>query len=543
MNKSLLEPLRNEIDSIDDTKEILSVFLGLTKVERLVKYIYSLEVNFLLIDICAVDHLQQEAAYEKRFSCHYLFLNLENFERFKLNVLVDDKEIITSIKEFYPIAEVYEDEIYDLFGISFSNREKNKRIFTGGNIFEHPLKKDFNSKKEKKEILISKSETDSKIKLTLEHPIPRNLPDIEFTLEEGLISKTEIKMGQSHLGLEKLFENNDYVKNIALMERLGGKGSFNHSFSYVKTIEEYLDIDLPEKAQAIRMIFSELSRIKSHFQCIGVWAYEILNFDIYSDCNQAREYIFELEQLYSSKRQHSQILLFGGVKEPDITTWHTQLFESLKILSKLIDSIRKNLSSCNTWSQGNRLGKISSKDALENGMTGPNLRACGINYDIRKRFSYYFYNEINFGIPLGIEGSNLDRYLVRSEEIIESISIILQLLDGLPLGEYANFDHQFAPIINLSEQDTYEKISKSLEVIKTKKSVKKGDIYSCIESENGEFGYCLFSDGKDRPYRLHIVAPNMGYSKIYQNLTEKKSLSDAALIYRSINLNLSEIER
>lgn len=509
-----------------------------------------LEFKFRLIDICAIDNLRRnikssENSDQKRFTCVYHFLCLENFERVFVYLNIDCDDFIPNLKNLWSFSGILQEEVYDLFGIKTIDQRISdvERIFTHGNILGYPMRKDFSIDDSRKNLVLNQTKEEDRIDLEMLAPVQLVKPEITFKVDEGIIQETFIKIGNRHLGVEKIFEKTSYTQSAHLALKLNSLGSVNHGLLFVKTIEDFLKMTIPEKSQAIRMIFSELSRIGDHLHCLGMWAYELSAVDIYHDCLGGRELILKLHEKFCGSRINPAIFCIGGLTRDIPAEWHLSCLEVIGLLNKVVVDLGNFLGGSRTWQDRNEVGKINGKQALEFGHTGPILRAAGINFDIRKRFPYYFYNEVDFEIPLGADGSALDRYAVRIEEIRQSIGIIVQLIDGLPTGDYVLRDNPFVmgtPDLLLNDRNM---LSKHISDIQTGASLPRGEYYSCIESSSGELGAYLVSEGGIHPYRLHMIPPNIGFLNSYKLMTENLPLEDAALVYCSMNILSSEVER
>lgn len=523
MNKlpSSLKSIESFIFNNIFENNILNLEIKNIHLNEVLELLEASHIKLKLIDICGIDSLNLIGGAADRFSVHYHFINVANFERYIFKISISDKCKIKSIRERYTFAQFLEDEVFDMFGIEFTlnNESCSKRILTNNNITGFPLKKDFSYKEKKHEAI----KENIHIPLSLKGGITSFSSKVYFEVDEGIITKTYYDMGKKHIGLESLCESNSYQDNLRIINKYNSLGSYNNTFSYLKTIEEFFEITVPDKAKALRMILSELTRISDHFNCLGLWALECGHNIVYHDTIQAREMILNLFELYSGNRVPSNTIIIGGMKEECPLGWHLKCLDIIALLSKLLTGIKRQLEDTSSWHKRNLLGIVSAKKTFENGMSGPCLRASGVNYDIRKRYPYYFYDEIDFHIPLGSNGSNFERYLMRTHEIKQSFNIIVHLIDGLPFGKSQNLDHI---LIDPAEQ-----------------SLKKGSYYSAIESSSGELGHYLVSDGEDRPYRLHIVPPNLGHTGLYKDMTKGLSLDDAGIVFRSLSINSCEVER
>ena len=305
-------------------------------------------------------------------------------------------------------------------------------------------------------------------------------------------------------------------------------------------MENLFGINIPDKAKALRMVFCELSRILDHLNCIGDLSLSAGNEIIKFKCLDMKERIYELFEKVAGSRLKVSINVIGGLSRDLPQGWIIECLNNLKYIEKNIIVIDKLLTRSPTWmSRTNVCCSLSAKDALDYGLSGPNLRATGINYDLRKASPYYFYRDVDFDVPLGINGNSYDRYLVRLEEIRQSLRIITQILDNLPVSDIIA-DHSFTQVLTQEENKGSENSSKFFK--ETPATTEKSH-YSFIESANGELGFFLVSDGGICPWRVKIRAPSFAHAQAFESSATELLIDDALVAFSSFNITPGELDR
>lgn len=500
----------------------------------------------MLLDIVAIDQIELDGVVE-RFKVEYLLLNMQDHIRLSLIHYINESDELYSVASTWPNANWMEKEINELFGIGFKSLKK-----TG--LFLPPFKKGFPLCKDfkkltfpeytKREFIVEKVDNVTDLNDDFEYLSVKNLvlptggiPEIQCRIRGSRIEDLKIDLGNNHRGVEKEIESKNVHQVIPYLERLNFHSSSFSSFLWCRMVEDILKIDVPDRAIAIRMIFSELLRIIEHSITINnlmielelpIKSVQFLNY---------REGLLKLIESYSGGRVMNNIARIGGVSKDFPFSWRHDCLQFLEKLESELARFHKEIVSSRLFKERTFCAKISPKDAISWGVTGPNLRSCGINYDIRKFTPYDFYEQVDFEVPLGIHGSVYDRYLVRVEEIFESIKIILQLLDNLPLGPVMNIQFDLGQMKDKkSELDlTYQN---NIELTLT--SVEK---YSYCESPAGELGIFLKANHQTSPYRLKVRSPSFSNYQILEKVAIGEEVESLWAIYRSLDINLTELER
>lgn len=344
-----------------------------------------------------------------------------------------------------------------------------------------------------------------------QHPSTHGVLQVQLELDGERILKATPMMGYLHRGIEKLLESRTYVQGVPYTDRLDYISSMTNNFGYCHAVEELCGFEIPRRAEYIRVIMAELNRIASHMVFIGSLANDLGASTGMLYTFRDRERILDLFNLVCGARMTFHYIRIGGVCADVQSEFVKKTYKFLEDLPKMTDEYNRLLTGNEIFVR--RLvgtSKLTPEQAESFGMTGPNIRATGIAYDIRKLDGYSVYPEFDFDVPVGSSGDNWDRYKVRFNEIAESAKIVRQALDGLPEG------------------DIMAKIPK---VIKPP----KGEIYSRTEGTRGELGFYIVSDGTPKPYRIHIRRPSFVNMQGLDAMCRGMLIGDSVAAYSAID--------
>ena len=506
----------------------------------------------LLLDICGVDNKERD--FSKRFEVNYHFLNLEKHHRIRVKVFLDEAERLPSVVSLWKGAEWFERELWDMFGVSFEDGPR-ERLLNHHEFQGHPLRKDFDIENRQKLSTPVNLAPESYKKLKgppsesywlnigPSHPITKGSLRIMVELEGEKIKDALLEVGYLHRGFEKLCEGLKYNQIIPHTDRLNYCSAALNNIGWCKAIEDLMGLEIPERAKALRMVFGELSRVVDHFISIGSMAEDLgaptgLWFFL-----EQREKICRLFEKYCGARVSLSLTRIGGMSQDLPIGWANECLNVVKSLKKSLEDVSKMFSQLPWWMDKTRVCAISAKEALAWGFTGPCLRACGINYDLRKVNPYYFYDDVEFEIPLGSNGDVYDRYLVRSEEIKQSLKIVTQVLDYLPPGPHIVEDEMIALPEKSLVHKRGEAFNQHNDLIKYGVRPPVGEIYSATEGANGELGFYVQSNGEETPYRVKVRPPCFPIFQAYPEVVRGSSLSDAYATLTSMNIIPGELDR
>ena len=376
------------------------------------------------------------------------------------------------------------------------------------------------------------------------HPATHGTVRLIVEIDGERINKCDVDLGYLHRGFEKQCETVDYNQVIPYTDRLNYVSPIINNVGWVLAVEQMFDVEVPKRCQYIRVILSEISRICDHLTCLGAGAMELGAFTVMLYLMQAREELYDLIEQVTGARLTISYARVGGLSHDVPTDFKEQVEKRLKIVSKFLNDADKLLSRNRIFQDRMAgVGIISEEEAIAYGLTGPMLRASGSDYDVRKYFPYSAYEEFDFDVPLGSKGDNLDRFLVRFNEIGESIKIITQGINNLPSGP-VNVDNPH--IIMPPKEEVYGSIEgmiSQFEVVFGGIKPPKGDVYFPVEGGNGELGYYVVSDGSGKPYRVRVRPPCFLAMGIMGPLLEGHTIADVVPIFGMVNMIGGECDR
>ncbi|MCL1908555.1 MAG: NADH dehydrogenase (quinone) subunit D [Holophagaceae bacterium] len=380
------------------------------------------------------------------------------------------------------------------------------------------------------------------------HPATHGTLRIILTLEGENVVKAEPEIGYLHRGVEKLGESLSYAQFIPLTDRLNYCSSIMNNVGYAVAVEKLLDIKDPPRSRVIRVLVSELARIADHLVCIGINAVDIGAFSSYLYLFHERETIYDLLEMVAGQRLHTSFTRIGGlfrdIRDKEFIPLCNKLLESCP---KTIDEMERLLTRNPIWSDRTRgVGAFSVEQAISWGYTGPCLRACGLPHDLRKAQPYLDYETYDFDIPVGTSGDVYDRYLVRTEEMRQSLLIVkecLRRLKEIGPGPVLIENYKVALPPKESVYTRMESLMHHFKLIMHGMEMPVGEVYSATEVANGELGFYIVSDGGKSPYRIHVRPPCY---PIFSSLDEKikgRLIADVLAEMGAMNIIAGELDR
>jgi NADH-quinone oxidoreductase subunit D len=377
-----------------------------------------------------------------------------------------------------------------------------------------------------------------------QHPATHGVLRIQLELDgETVISACPI-IGYLHTGIEKTAESKYYSKVIPLTDRMDYLAPMSNNLGYCLAVEKLLDIEIPEKAQWARVCLAELTRLNSHLVWIGTHALDIGAMSMLLYAFRERESILGIYELVSGQRMMSTYFRFGGLAKDLPPDFNEKVTEILDLFPSRIDEYEDLLTNNPIW-RNRTIGvaKISPEDAIKCGFTGPLLRACGIEHDLRKTNPYSSYEKFDFDIPTDDGCDVYARYLVKLVEMRQSLRIIKQTLDGMPEGAYM----ADAPGIVLPPKERVltemEALIFHFKIITEGFHPPVGEVYQGIESPKGELGFYIVSDGGPYPYRMRVRPPCFVHTAALGRLCEGGLVADVIAAIGSIDIVLGEVDR
>ncbi|MBC7429875.1 MAG: NADH dehydrogenase (quinone) subunit D [Bacteriovorax sp.] len=519
------------------------------------------ELGFnMLLDVCGVDNKTRpisEWTHGKRFEAVYHLLNMENHERVRVRVPVDTDagETVPSVMPLWKGADWFEREAWDMFGITFDGRKK-ERLLTHHEFMGHPLRKDYRADHNQplSESLDINFDADPTItheeslkrewiNIGPSHPATHGTLRIMAEIEGEVIKRSKLEIGYLHRCFEKMCENHLYNQVVPYTDRLNYCSSPMNNIGWCKAIEDMMGIEIPDRAKAMRMVLAELSRVIDHLVCIGTGAVDLGALTSFWFCFEQRERVYELFEKLCGARLTVSLTRIGGQAQELPVGWVTDCLEVVKIIQKNIEEVDRLLTKNPIYVARTKVTPISAADAIAWGYTGPCLRAAGVNYDIRKTNPYYFYKDVDFEIPVGRQGDAYDRYLVRMEEMRQSLKIVNQVLANLPSGPIQSLDKR---VCIPPKRDVYTNIEGLMNhFMLIMKGVRPpiGEIYSATEAANGELGFYVISDGGPNPYRVKVRPPCFAIFQSLNEVVNNHMIADAVAQLGSMNIIAGELDR
>lgn len=375
------------------------------------------------------------------------------------------------------------------------------------------------------------------------HPATHGIFQNILKMDGEIIVDSEPTVGYIHRAFEKIAERRPYNQITTLTDRLNYCSSPINNMGWHMTVEKLLGVEIPKRAEYLRVIIMELSRIADHIVCDTVIAVDTGAMTGFLHVFKWREVIYEIFEEICGARLTTNIGRIGGI-ERDFTkkAWDT-LHHFMKEFPKALKEFDKLVSRNRIFmDRVIGVGGISAERALNYGFTGPNLRAAGVDYDVRVANPYSSYQDFEFDIPVGVSGDTFDRYMVRMEEMWQSMRIIEQAIKNMPDGKFhADLPEFFHP----PKEQVYSQMEALIyhfKIVMGETEVPKGEVYHAVEGGNGELGFYLVSDGGRAPARLHFRRPCFIYYQAYTEMIRGAMLSDAIIILSSMNVIAGELD-
>ena len=404
-----------------------------------------------------------------------------------------------------------------------------------------------------------------------QHPAAHGVLRLVLELDGETIVRADPHIGLLHRATEKLAESKPYNQSIPYMDRLDYVSMMCNEHGYVLAIEKLLGIEAPVRAQYIRVMFDEITRILNHLMWLGAHALDVGAMTVFLYAFREREDLMDMYEAVSGARMHAAYYRPGGVYRDlpesmakyNPSKWHNEaavknLNENrqgslLDFIDDFADRFPANVDDYETLLTDNRIwkqrtvgiGVVSPERALQLGFTGPMLRGSGIEWDLRKKQSYEVYDKVDFDIPVGVNGDSYDRYLVRIEEMRQSQHIIKQCVEWLRNnpGPVITDDHKLSPPNREDMKDDMESLIHHFKLFTEGYTLPEGEVYAAVEHPKGEFGIYLISDGTNKPYRLKIRAPGFVHLASLDEMSRGHMLADVVAIIGTQDIVFGEVDR
>lgn len=377
-----------------------------------------------------------------------------------------------------------------------------------------------------------------------QHPSTHGVLRLLLELDGETVVNCIPDIGFLHTGIEKNMEAKTYEKAEVMTDRLDYLNTVGNNLAYCMAVEKLLDLDVPPRAQAIRVILVELQRIASHLVWLGTGALDLAAMSTFLYCFREREDILDIFELVSGQRMMTTYIRPGGVWRDVPVEFETAVRNFIKMFPKRIDQYEALLTRNPLFLDRTLgIGKLSAEDALNLGVTGPNLRASGVAWDLRKARPYMGYEQYEFEVPTRTEGDVYARYLVRVQEMRESLKIIEQALNKMPMGPVRSNNRKYVPPPRSEIGVSMEALIHHFKLWTEGFQAPKGYVYSAVESPRGELGVYLESDGGPKPYRVHWRTPSFDNLQALPLMAKGHLIADLVAIIGSIDIVLGDIDR
>lgn len=507
-----------------------------------------------LMDICGVDYPTRQ----KRFDVVYHLFSSKDGSRLRIKCQLAEGDWIDSAINTWVGADWFEREAYDMFGIQFNGHPNLRKILTHHQFVGHPLRKDYEADAQQhcteplpihfnNEPGVDGSILNDKyvpLNIGPSHPAMHGTLRVMVELDGETIVRANPEIGYLHRCFEKMAETHPYNQVIPYTDRLNYCSAPMNNVGYCKAVERLLGVEIPPKAQAMRVVLAELSRIIDHIIAVGTGGVDLGALSAFFHLFTYREKVYTLFEKLCGARLTVAMTRVGGMAQDTPEGWFDDVLAFCKEMRAQVDEISRLMLDNKIFikrTQG--VCPVTATEAVQWGYTGPLLRASGVNLDLRKATPYYGYDALNFDVPVGTSGDIYDRYLVRIEEMKQSIRIIEQICKNPPSGDYTIRDKG---IVLPEKKDVYGNIEGLMNhfmlIIKGLRPP-AGEVYDATEAANGELGFYLISDGSANPYRLKVRPPCFAIYQSFPSVVKGAMIADAIATVASMNLIAGELDR
>ncbi len=572
----LQETFGDGIVSLQTTADsIPTVWVAKDKAPAILRYLKNCAVSpyRTLYDLTAVDEgvrLHRDGLPESDFTVVYHLLSYERNEDIRIKIgLAGEYPKAASVTDLWPSADWYEREVWDMFGITFEGHPHLRRILMPPTWEGHPLRKEHPARatemgpfrmpemKEEEEqralrfrpedwgMQKTREDTDLLfLNLGPQHPGTHGLLRIILELDGEEIVGSVLDIGYHHRAAEKMAERQSWHTFIPYTDRVDYLGGVMNNLPYVLAVEKLAGIDVPDKVKVIRVMMAEFFRIASHLVWYGTFAQDVgaLSpvFYMFTD----RERVFDIVEAICGGRMHPSWFRIGGVSQDLPKGWERLVGEFLDYLPKKLaeyDKVVMQNSILKARTKG--VGVYTREEAIEWGVTGPGLRACGFDWDFRKKRPYSGYEHFEFDIPVASNGDCYDRGVVRVEEIRQSLRIIGQCLKNMPEGPYKSAHPLATPPRKEQTMHDIETLITHFLNVSWGPVIPQGEVFFGIEATKGNNGYYLISDGGTTSYRTRIRTPSFAHLQMIPLISRGLMVPDLLAILGSIDFVLADVDR
>lgn len=518
-----------------------------------------------LDDLTALDDFaRQGGASRHRFTLVYHLLCFDPPSRLRLKVALNEQEpLAPSATSIWPCANWYEREAYDMFGVKFQGHPNLRRLLMPHDWKGHPLRKDYPGRAtemppytqedarrkqplEAQALLGEEPEGEESLVLNLgpHHLGTHGLMRFVLRMRGEEILELGMDIGYHHRGVEKIGERQTWHQFIPYTDRVDYLSGAANNLSYLTAVETLAGIEVPPRAQFIRVMLAELFRISNHLVWFATFAHDLgamtPNFYTFRE----REKLLDLVELITGARLHPSWFRIGGVAQDLPQGWKEAVDSFLREFPRRLREYEALITKNPIFKGRTKgVGRLSLREAVDWGVSGPNLRACGLEWDLRKAFPYSGYENFDFQIPTAPDGDCYSRYLVRVEEIRQSLRIIEQAARQMPPGRWISPDYRYCIPERKDSLQNIESLVHHFINVTQGPRFPAGEAYVATECPRGEQGYYLVSDGLGYPYRVRIRAPGFANIQVMPILTKGATIADLLAIIGSLDYIMPDIDR
>ena len=527
----------------------------------------------MLYDLTAIDermrtHPQDHPASDFTVVYHLLSFDRNEYIRIK-TPLTEDRAVIGTITDLWPAANWYEREVWDMFGIRFEGHPHLERILMPRTWIGHPLRKDHPARATEMgpfQLPDAKEEAEQEamrfrpeewgmkpgrdgqdflfLNVGPQHPGTHGVLRVVLQLDGEEIVDAVPDIGFHHRGAEKMGERQTWHTYIPYTDRIDYLGGVMNNMAYLMALEKLGGIRVPPRAQVIRVMLAELFRIISHLVWYGTFAQDLGQLSPVFYTFNDRERAFGIIEAICGARMHPNWFRIGGVAQDLPKGWDGLIREFLKYLPSRLAEYDKEVMQNRIFKRRTQgVGAFTTEEAIEWGVTGPGLRACGLAWDFRKKQPYSGYEQFDFDIPTGTRGDCYDRGQVRVEEMRQSLRIIEQCVDNMPEGPYKSLDALACPPLKDRTMHDIETLITHFLGVSWGPVVPRGEALGAIEATKGNNGYYLISDGSTTSYRTRIRTPSFAHMQMLPLMARGRMIPDLLAILGAMDFVLADVDR
>lgn len=378
-----------------------------------------------------------------------------------------------------------------------------------------------------------------------QHPATHGVLRLVLELDGEVIKSCNPVIGYVHTGIEKTYEYKTYHQDVVMTDRMDYLCPLSNNLAFALCVEKLFGVEAPPRATVARVILTELTRLNSHLVWLGTQALDLGAMSVFFYCFREREMLLDLFELCSGARLMTSYIRPGGLYYDLPVGFNEKVEEILRVFPARIDEYEDLLTNNEIWRDRTvGVSPISADDAIAWGLSGPNLRATGINWDVRKTEPYCGYEQYDFNVPLGSKGDVFDRYLCRMREMRESLKIVRQALDRLPSeGDFCLHDHKIGFPSRTELATSMEALIHHFKIATEGYRVPAGEAFVPVESPRGEMGFYIVSDGSGKPYKAHVRAPSFYNLAALPRMAQGGYVADLVALIGSLDPVLGDVDR